>query len=219
LNNRRTCTINITGNLLSPEIKIITYILFIIFLFFIQDITVYLVILTTLPILLLRIPLKSLMSGWIPITIFLIFTFTGNALFQQGRIIFNAGPVVLTAEGLSIASMRTMRLFIMIIGAKILTATTKIELIISACGNILKPLEFLRVPVREFFSIMALTVKSLPELKNEIIETYREQIKDAGITGFWNRAKLISLFLMPLFVKTIQSPEKFFKEDTKYGKD
>ena len=159
------------------------------------------------------------MSGWIPISIFLIFTFTGNALFQQGRIIFNAGPVVLTEEGLSIASMRTMRLFFMITGAKILTATTKIELLIAACGNLLKPLELLRVPVREFFSIMLLTAKSLPALKNEIIGTYREQIKDAGITGFWNRAKMISLFLMPLFVKTIQSPERFFKEDTKYEKD
>jgi energy-coupling factor transport system permease protein len=178
-----------------------------------------LVILTAIPMLLLRIPWKSLMSGWIPITIFLIFTFTGNALFQQGRIIFNAGPVVLTDEGLSIAYMRTMRLFFMITGAKILTATTKIELLITACGNLLKPLEFLRVPVREFFSIMALTVKSLPELKNEIIGTYREQRKDAGITGFWNRAKLISLFLMPLFVKTIQSPERFFKEDAKNEKD
>jgi len=219
LNNRRTCTINITGNLLSPEIKIITYVLFIIFLFFIQDITVYLVILAVIPMLLLRIPLKSLMSGWIPIAIFLIFTFAGNALFQQGRIVFSAGPVFLTEEGLSIASMRTMRLFFMITGAKILTATTKIELLIIACGNLLKPLEFLRVPVREFFSIMALTVKSLPELKNEIIETYRGQIKDAGITGFRNRAKLISLFLMPLFVKTIQSPERFFKEDAKYEKD
>jgi energy-coupling factor transport system permease protein len=181
--------------------------------------TVYLVILTAIPVLLLWIPRKSLMSGWIPITIFLIFTFTGNALFQQGRIIFNAGPVVLTDEGLSMASIRTMRLFFMITGAKLLTATTKIELLIAACGNILKPLEFLRVPVREFFSIMALTVKSLPELKNEIISTYREQINDAGITGFWNRAKQISLFLMPLFVKTIQSPERFFKEDAKYEKD
>jgi energy-coupling factor transport system permease protein len=204
---------------LSPEIKIIAYILFIIVLFFIQDMTVYLVILAAIPIVLLRIPLKSLMRGWIPITIFLVFTFTGNALFQQGRVIFNAGPLVLTDEGLTMAFMRTTRLFIMIAGAKLLTATTKIELLVEACGNILKPLEFLRVPVREFFSIMALTVKSLPELKNEIIGTYKEQIKDAGITGFWNRARLISQFLMPLFVKTIQSPERFFKEDAKYEKD
>ena len=203
---------------MSPEIKITTYILFIILLFLIQDINVYFFILAASIIIILMAPRKSIISGLIPISIFLIFTFAGNAMFQQGRIIFSAGPVVLTEEGLTIASMRTMRLLFMIIGAKILTATTKIELLIGACGNILRPLEFLRVPVREFFSIMTLTVKALPELKNDITETYRQQIKDAGITGFWNRARLISLFLIPLFLKTIESPEKFFKENTKHEK-
>lgn len=202
-----------------PEIKIILYIAFIICLFFIKDLTVYLLIFVAISILLLRIPLKSLKSGWIPISLFLIFTFISNVLFQHGKIIYRTGPLIITEEGLNIASMRTMRVFFMIAGAKLLTATTKIELLVNAFAKILRPLERLGIPVSEFFSTMGLTMKSLPLLKNQIDEIYREKIKDKNITGFWNRAKAISIFLIPLFLKTIQSPEMFFNEELKNEKE
>lgn len=101
----------------------------------------------------------------------------------------------------------------MIAGAKILTATTQIELLAGAFGKILKPLERLGIPIVEFFSTMGLTMKALPRLKDQIAETYREKMKEGDIKGFWGRARVISMFLMPLFVKSIQSPEIFFEKD------
>ncbi len=162
------------------------------------------------------IPFKSLKSGWIPTSLFLLFTFASNVLFQQGRILYSAGPLLITGEGLNIAVIRTMRVFFMIAGAKILTATTQIELLVGAFGKILKPLERLGIPVVEFFSTMGLTIKSLPRLKDMITKTYREKVKEGNITGFWNRAKVISVFLMPLLAKSIQSPEIFFEEDQRH---
>ncbi|MFZ6016629.1 MAG: energy-coupling factor transporter transmembrane component T family protein [Nitrospirota bacterium] len=198
---------------MSPEIKIISYIAFIICLFLIKDITVYLFIFVAISIFLLRIPFKSLRSGWIPISLFLLFTFISNVLFQHGRILYSRGPFVITEEGFNIASIRTMRVFFMIAGAKILTATTQIELLAGAFGKILKPLERLGIPIVEFFSTMGLTMKALPRLKDQIAETYREKMKEGDIKGFWGRARVISMFLMPLFVKSIQSPEIFFEKD------
>jgi len=198
---------------LSPEIKIILYILFLISLFFIQDITVYLVILLAVLVFLLRIPLKSLKSGWIPISLFLLFTFVSNVLFQHGKILYIAGPVIITEDGLHISLIRTMRVFFMIAGAKILVSTTQIELLISAFGKLLKPLERIGIPVVEFFSTMGLTMKSLPKLKEQLAEMYRERIKEDNIRGFWARARVVSMLLLPLFVKSIQSPEKFFDKD------
>lgn len=99
----------------------------------------------------------------------------------------------------------------MIAGAKILTATTQIELLVGAFGRILKPLERLGIPVIESFSTMGLTMKALPGLKDQIAETYREKMREGNIKGFWGRARVISMFLMPLFVKSIQSPESFFE--------
>ncbi|MBI5187671.1 MAG: energy-coupling factor transporter transmembrane protein EcfT [Nitrospirae bacterium] len=195
---------------MSPEIKIISYIAFIVCLFLIKDITVYLFIFVAISIFLLRIPFKSLRSGWIPISLFLLFTFISNVLFQHGRILYSTGPFVITEEGFNIASIRTMRVFFMIAGAKILTATTQIELLVGAFGKILIPLERLGIPVVEFFSTMGLTMKALPRLKDQIADTYRERMKEGNIKGFWGRARVISMFLMPLFVKSIQSPESFF---------
>jgi energy-coupling factor transport system permease protein len=108
-----------------------------------------------------------------------------------------------------------MRVFIMIAGAKILTATTQIELLAGAFGKILKPLERLGIPVVEFFSTMGLTMKSLPRLKDQIAETYKEKVNERNIKGFWGRVRVISMFLMPLFVKSMQSPEIFFKENSR----
>jgi len=200
---------------LSPEIKIVLYIIFIVCLFLIKDVTVYLFIAVVILIFLLRLPFKSLKSGWIPISLFLLFTFLSNILFQHGRILYSKGHLVITEEGLNIASLRTMRIFFMIAGAKILTATTQIESLIGAIGKILKPLERLGIPVIDFFSIMGLTMKSLPRIKDQIAETYKEKVRGEDVKGFWNRVKVISFFLMPLFIKSIQSPEIFFEDERK----
>jgi energy-coupling factor transport system permease protein len=200
---------------LSPEIKIILYIIFIFCLFLIKDVAVYLFITVAVLIFLFRIPFKSLKSGWIPISLFLLFTFLSNVLFQHGRILYSKGPLVITDEGLHAASLRTIRVFFMIVGAKILTATTQIELLIGAIGKILKPLEYLNIPVVDFFSTMGLSMKSLPKIKDQIARTYREKVNDGNAKGFWNRIKVISFFLMPLFIKSMQSPEIFFDDERK----
>ena len=197
---------------MSPEIKIISYIIFIVCLFLIQNLTVYLLIFFTLSILLLQIPLKSLKKGWIPISLFLLFTFVSNVFFQHGKILYSVGPVIITDEGLHISFVRTMRVFFMIAGAKLLVATTQIELLVGAFGKLLKPLERLGIPVVEFFSTMGLTMKSLPILKDQVAEMYREKINKGNITGFWSRARIVSMLLLPLFVKSIQSPESFFEK-------
>lgn len=198
-----------------PEIKIISYILFIAAIFFIQDITVYLLILLIVFIFLMRIPWKSLKRGWIPISLLIFFTFFSNVLFQSGKVVYHAGPFLITEEGINIALIRTMRLFFLIAGAKILTATTTIESLVGACGRMLKPLERFGVPVAEFFSTAGLTMKSLPRLKDHLIDTYKQKVKEDSIQGFLSRIKVVSLFLLPLIAKSLQSPEMFFKDDGK----
>jgi energy-coupling factor transport system permease protein len=200
---------------LPTEIKIILYIGFIVSLFFIKNLFAYFILVFLLSMLLIRIPLQSLIRGWIPISIFLSFTFFSNLLFQYGRILYQAGPFFITEEGLTLASMRTLRIFCMIAGAKILTATTGIEPLVEAFGRLLKPFERLGVPVDEFFSTMGITMKSLPRLKDQIVGEFKILVKDRKIEGLWNRAKTISMFLLPLFIKSIQSPETFFKEELK----
>jgi len=198
---------------LPPEIKIISYIFFIAAIFIVQNVTVYLFILVVLLIFLVRIPWRSLKRGWIPISLMIFFTFASNVLFQSGKILYQAGPVSITEEGINIALIRTMRLFFMVAGAKILTAITTVEALVGACGRMLKPLERFGVPVTEFFSTAGLTMKSLPRLKDQLIDAYEQKVKEDSIKGFWSRIKIASLFILPLIAKSLQSPELFFEED------
>lgn len=207
------------GIKLLPEIKIILYVLFISALFIFSNAGFYLPISAVLFILLLKVPLKVIKSGWIPISLFLSFTFISNVLNQHGRILFSAGPVFITDEGLDISMIRTMRLLFMIAGAKILFGYTRTDDIVSALRRLLSPLEFFKLPVKDFFHTMGLTIKCLPALKNMVTETYAEKVINGNINGFFNKAKTISGFLFPMVIKSIQSPEVFFENTTAVKKN
>jgi len=197
---------------LLPEIKILFYVFFVILVSVLSSFQAYAVIFFILFLFLLKVPFRTVKSGWIPISLFLIFTFISNVLNQHGKILFSAGLVVITDEGLNIAAIRTLRVLFMIFGAKILIATSKTEEIVHGLWRLLSPFEKTGLPVKEFFYMMGLTLKCFPVLKNMLYENYREHIISAKIKGIWNRAKAVSMFLLPMFVESMQSPEKFFIE-------
>lgn len=161
------------------------------------------------------IPFRKAKSGLFPITLFLLFTFAGNLFFHSGRIIYDNGILSITDEALQIAGVRTFRVFSMIFGAKILTALVAAETLLGCFQKILKPFERLGVPVEDFFSIMALTLKSFPVLMDYLSRNYREDTLKNNIKGFRRRARHLATFLMPLFVKSINSPESFFEDRKK----
>jgi len=194
-----------------PELKILLYVTFIIALFVAQDLRVYLAAGVVLGLLFTRLPLKTLKSGWLPISIFLLFTFFSNVLGRQGRIVLSFGPVILTDEGVHIAVLRTLRVFFMIGGAKVLMSSMKTEEIVNALGRIFGPFEKFGVPVSDFFHTMGLTLKCFPVLKDMASAAYRENVKTSDLRGFRARARLLATFLLPLFLKSLQSPEAFFE--------
>jgi energy-coupling factor transport system permease protein len=198
---------------MSPEIKIITYLLFVISLFFVRDLNVYLLLCIPCFILLIKIPLKILKSGWIPISLLLTFTFVSNMFYQQGRILFSSGLFVITQEGVHTAVVRTMRVFFMIAGVKILMNATKTEILTGALRRILKPLERLKIPVDEFFQITELTMKSLPVIKEQTFCMYRERVNKEQPGGYLERVKMISGLLIPMFVRSIRTPDKIYREN------
>ena len=193
-----------------PEIRILFYVFFVVLVSAISSLKAYAVIFFLLCLFLLKVPLRAVKSGWIPISIFLTFTFISNVMNQHGKIVFSGGPVVITDEGFNIAAIRTLRVLFMITGAKILIATSKTEEIIHGLWRLLSPFEKTGLPVKDFFYMMGLTLKCFPVLKNMLYENYREHIISTNVKGVWNRARAVSMFLLPMFVESMQSPEKFF---------
>jgi energy-coupling factor transport system permease protein len=193
------------------ELKIILYVLFLISLFVVKDLTGYLFITAVLCLFFLRLPFRTLKAGWLPISLFLLFTFVGNVLGRHGRVLLSAGFLTVTDEGLQIAGIRTVRLFLMIGSAKVLMASAKTEDMVAALGRLFGPFERVGIPVKDFFHTMGLTVKCFPVLKNMAGEAYRKNVEKTDVRGFWGKSRVISMFLLPLFVESLQSPEFFFE--------
>ena len=188
------------------------YLVFVAFLFAFQNVTAYLYASALMGIIFLRLPWKSVKSGWLPISIFLLFTFLSNVAGQQGRVMFSSAFLIVTDEGVHIATVRTVRVLLMIGGAKILMATASAEDMVAGMGRLLRPLEKVGIPVRDFFQTMGLTIKCLPMLKTMASEAYRNNVSSTEVRGFQSRVRLVSAFLLPLFVRSVQSPESFFED-------
>lgn len=183
-----------------------------------ESLPVYAFILFLMLLLLLRIPFASVKKGWVPVTFFLLFTFLSNVFFSYGKILHSIGSIVITEEGLHLATVRTLRIFLMVAGAKILTATTPLDVMVEALRKTLSPLEKIGMPVGDFFSVMGLTLKCFPRLKDYLGENYRNHKNNTESKGFWGRVNIVSSFLLPIFIQSIQNPEVFFKEtDEKTG--
>jgi energy-coupling factor transport system permease protein len=196
---------------LKPETKISLYVIFVFSLFILKSLTVYLVIFCLLCLLSLKVPFGRLKAGWVPITLFLLFTFVSNVVSRPGRIIWGSGFFAVTDIGIRIASVRTLRILLMIMGVKVMMASSRPEEIVQALGRIFRPFEKTGLRVQDFFHTMGLTIQCFPALKDMATDTYREKMKDAPGTGFWDRARVISSFLLPMFVKSIRTPEIFFE--------
>jgi energy-coupling factor transport system permease protein len=156
------------------------------------------------------LPLKRVRGGIVPITFFILFTFAGNLFFQPGRILYGNEFFSVTDEGLLTAGIRTLRILTMIFAAKILTGILSLDQMIHSLETILKPLERIGLPVKDFFCAMGLTLKAFPLLMKHLVKTYREQITNHDTHGFRGRIRHMVSFLLPVFVESIRSPEAFF---------
>lgn len=196
------------------EIKISAYLFFVVTLFIMQNMLFYALVSAVIALLFVRIPAESLKRGWIPALLLLLFTFFSNVFFSYGTVVFSAGPVLITDEGLRIASFRTVRIFFMLAGAKILTASLPLAEIIKAFSNMLKPLEKTGLPVYDFFSTMGLTLKCLPALKDYLAEHYKKNTDSEKNNGFLAKARITSALILPMLIQGMNTPEIFFKKES-----
>lgn len=97
----------------------------------------------------------------------------------------------------------TLRLFIMILGAKILTATTSTEELVKAMTGLLGPAAKLK-PVREFMFTMSLTLRFLPIIYDEAQILYENTIKNSSDSTLLNKIRLSASLISPLFERSFK---------------
>jgi energy-coupling factor transport system permease protein len=195
----------------SPRAKILLYILLVIAVFVSNSFKAGLFLLCLVIAFAVRVPFPMLKRGLLPIMFFLTFTFVSNVFYQSGKVSFEIFGLPVTDEGLVRGAGLTLRLFIMILGAKVLTATTKADDLVAGMGKILGPVGRLGY-VKELMYTMSLTLRLLPIIYNEALKLYRD-LKNSQGTGLTGKIRLAVTLLTPLFQRSLEKAEEISNQE------
>jgi energy-coupling factor transport system permease protein len=190
---------------IDPRLKIIATFAYIASLFIIDDFIGYAVIFVALAVVIgvSRVPVKFIIRGIKPIVIIIIFTFTLNMLMTPGEVLVQWKFLRITEEGLYNAVFMALRLFFLIIGASMLTLSTKPMKLTDGIESLLSPFKRIGVPAHELAMMMTIALRFIPTLLEEtdkIMKAQQARGADFETGGLIKRAKAMLPLLVPLFV-------------------
>ena len=192
-----------------PRVKIILSLIFMILIFIINTYIGFLVmgIFAITAILISEIPVGYTLKGLKPVLFIVIFTVIINLFTTKGTPILEIGLVKITIEGIDISIKLSLRLFLMVIMASILTLTTTPILLADAIESLMKPFEYIGVPTHEIAMMMTISLRFIPTLMEETDKIMKAQASrgaDFDTGNFVQRAKSFIPVLVPLFVSAFK---------------
>ncbi|GAB4482305.1 MAG: hypothetical protein OHK006_00380 [Thermodesulfovibrionales bacterium] len=200
-----------------PELRILSYVLLVVSVYLVADMRFYLAVGILMVFFLASIPRKRLAAGWLPILMLSGFTLAANIFHQPGRILVSLGALTITEQGLAVATLRTLRLLLLIAGVKLLIGGVRPEDLVRGLQTLCRPAERIGLPVRDFFHVMGLTIACFPLLRDMVRERYRSTVSVQKIRGVSARIAAIGAFLLPLFAESLLSPDAYFEEHDRSG--
>ncbi|MBI4654232.1 MAG: hypothetical protein HY752_04475 [Nitrospirae bacterium] len=195
----------------SPQAKISLYILLIIISFIFHSFKFKLALLGLVVVFAFHVPISTLKRGFLPIILFLTFTFLSNIFFHTGNVIYEAFGFTITEEGIKNGGQLTLRLFILIMGAKVLTATTTAGELVNGMNRLLGPLGRLNI-IKEVMATMSLTVRFLPIIYDEAYTLYKDTMKNYQGGTFADRVRLSVSLITPLFERSMKRAKNLLDE-------
>ena len=194
---------------LDPRVKIIATLLFIVEVFLVNDFIGFAVTACALAaaVAVSRVPLNFILRGLKPILLIIIFTFCLNIFMTDGRVLWQAGFLKVTEEGLYRAAFMALRLILLIIGSSLLTLTTKPISLTDGIERLLRPLSRIGVPAHEIAMVMSIALRFIPTLLEEtdkIMKAQQARGADFESGNILNRAKALIPILVPLFVSAFR---------------
>ncbi len=196
---------------LDPRVKLGGTLLFIISLFFFQNVWCYLLAALFLAVVikLSRVPFKYIVKGMKAILFLLILTVIFNLFLTPGTplVTFFGGKVRITEEGLKLAVFMAIRLAFLIIGSSIMTLTTTPNNLTDGMERLLRPLRVFRVPVHEGAMMMSIALRFIPILLEETDKIMKAQTArgaDFESGNLIQRAKAMVPLLVPLIISAFR---------------
>lgn len=194
---------------LDPRTKLFGTMIYIISLFFANNLWCYLAATLFLAVVIRvsKVPFKFIVKGLKAIVFLLLISVSFNLFLTEGRVIFRLGFLKITAEGLSLAFFMGLRLMYLVLGSSIMTLTTTPNQLTDGLERSLGFLNKIRVPVHEVSMMMSIALRFIPILIEETDKIMKAQMArgaDFETGNLMQRAKSMIPLLVPLFVSAFR---------------
>ncbi len=195
---------------LDPRSKLLAMVLYIIIIFWANNLVTNLLMLafTLVVILLSQVKLSFFINGVKPMIGIILFTTIFQMLFMQGgEIILQIWIIRITSFGLSQAALIFMRFLLIILFSTLLTLTTTPLSLADAVESLLKPFEVFKVPAHEIGLMLSLSLRFVPTLMDDttrIMNAQRARGVDFGEGNLVQKVKSIIPILIPLFASSFK---------------
>lgn len=167
-----------------------------------------------------RIPLGYALRGVRPALPFLVILaimqllFFGRSLDPTSPVLFEYGPVVITAATVKVVIVSTLRLLELILLTSAITFSTTVTELSHGIEGLLRPFRRLRVPAHELALIVTIALRFVPTFAQELERIMKAQVSrgaDFGAGGRFNfirRTINILPLLVPLFTIALERAEE-----------
>lgn len=194
---------------LDPRIKIMATLFYIVSLFVVDDFIGFAVAFVELAVIIAvsKVPLKFILRGLKPVFLIILFTFVINMFMIKGEVLVSLGFLSITREGLRTAVFMAVRLVLLIIGASLLTLTTKPISLTDGIEALLSPFKKVGLPSHELAMMMTIALRFIPTLLEEtdkIMKAQQARGADFESGNIMRRAKALIPILVPLFISAFR---------------
>ncbi|MDR0874994.1 MAG: energy-coupling factor transporter transmembrane protein EcfT [Clostridiales Family XIII bacterium] len=150
-----------------------------------------------------KVPGRFILRGLKPIFIIIAFTFVLNLFMTKGDVFVTLGPLQVTSQGVYTACYMALRIIFLIIGASMLTFTTKPVKLTDGIESLLKPFVRFGMPAHELAMMMTIALRFIPTLLEEtdkIMKAQQARGADFETGNIFRRAKALIPIFIPLIV-------------------
>lgn len=194
---------------LDPRVKVVGTLAYIISLFLFRQFMGFLitVLFFGLIVKLSKVPFKFIIRGLRPILFMLIFTAMLNLFWTPGDSLLDLKIINITVQGVHRTVFLALRLILLIIGSSMMTLTTTPNQLTDALETLLKPLNYLHVPVHEIAMMMSIALRFIPilvEETNKIMKAQAARGVDFESGNILRRMKSMVPILVPLFASAMR---------------
>lgn len=195
---------------LDPRVKIAFSLIYVITLFFDRNPVLYAAAFTVLAVYiwLSRVPAKFIFKGLKSLWMIIAFTLGINLFSVKGLdVLFEWKFIRITEAGVISAIYLGLRLIFMIIGSSMMTYTTTPNALTDGLEKMLGWLRRFHVPVHEFAMIMAIALRFVPILIEELDKIMKAQTArgiDFKEGNLFVRLRKMMPIIIPLFVSAVR---------------